>query len=201
MMLGVLALVLLFCMGETYAPTLLRKKVARLRAETGDPRWWCRYDNTSSLWPLLKVNLSRPLKMATTEPICMFWNVYIGVVYAILYLCFVAYPIVFAEIRGWSISFTGLSFVGTGVGAFVAILLEPLFRRMIMAHKKEPETGKPPLDAMMSVVCIGAIASPLGQLWFAWTCVPPVHWIWPILAGVPFGKTSLGILIPLFKRR
>lgn len=41
----------------------------------------------------------------------IFWNLYIAVVYAILYLCFVAYPIIFTEIRGWSPSMTGLAYV------------------------------------------------------------------------------------------
>lgn len=57
-----------------------------------------------------------------------------------------------------------------------------------MAHKKDPETGKPSQEAMISVICIGALASPLGQLWFAWTCEPPIHWIWPVLAGILFGR-------------
>lgn len=34
---------------------------------------------------------------------------------------------------------------------------------------------------------LGAIAAPVGLLWFAWTCDPPVHWIVPIAAGAPFG--------------
>ena len=181
---------LLACMRETYAPTLLRRKAHRKRVKTGDNRWWCRYDERDSLWDLLKVNMSRPLVMAATEPICMFWNLYIGVVYAILYLCFVAYPIVFTQIRGWSISFTGLSFLGNGVGTLIAIALEPVFRHMIQSHKPDPETGRPSLDSMMSVVCIGALASPIGELWFAWTSTPPVHWIWPILAGILFGTLS-----------
>ncbi|MCJ1331935.1 hypothetical protein MMC10_008627 [Thelotrema lepadinum] len=195
MMLGFVALLLLCCMRETYAPIILRKKALRQRAVTGDSRWHSRYDAKESLWTLLKVNFSRPIVMACTEPICIFWNVYIGIVYGILYLCFVAYPIVFTKIREWDIGITGLSFLGTGVGALIAIFLEPLFRRMIQAHKKDPKTGKPPLDAMMSVVCLGAIASPIGQLWFAWTCIPPVHWIWPILAGIPFGFGNVVIFI------
>lgn len=41
---------------------------------------------------------------------------------------------------------------------------------------------------MVSVLCIAALVTPLGQIWFAWTCAPSsIHWIWPILAGVPFG--------------
>jgi MFS family permease len=33
---------------ETYAPALLKKKAAKLRKETGDDRWWCRYDQKLS---------------------------------------------------------------------------------------------------------------------------------------------------------
>jgi MFS family permease len=30
---------------ETYAPVILQRKAAKMRKETGDDRWWCRYDN------------------------------------------------------------------------------------------------------------------------------------------------------------
>jgi len=33
---------------ETYTPALLKKKAAQLRKETGDDRWWCRYDQKLS---------------------------------------------------------------------------------------------------------------------------------------------------------
>jgi hypothetical protein len=83
---------------ETYAPVLLQRKAAKLREETGDDRWWCRYDqrlSSKSLgsgllshWLLtlnclvrqiLKINLSRPFVLAFTEPILWFWNAYISV--------------------------------------------------------------------------------------------------------------------------
>ena len=66
---------------------------------------------------------------------------------------------------------------------------------MINSHKKDPETGKVPPEAMVSVVVIAAILVPVGELWFAWTCVPPVHWIWPILAGIPFGAGNTAVFI------
>ena len=66
---------------------------------------------------------------------------------------------------------------------------------MINSHKKDPETGKVPPEAMVSVVCIAAVLAPVGELWFAWTCVPPVHWIWPILAGIPFGAGNTAVFI------
>ena len=54
---------------ETYAPALLRRKAARLRKESADGRYWCRYDEKKSFWPLLKLNLTRPFVMAVKEPI------------------------------------------------------------------------------------------------------------------------------------
>jgi len=66
---------------------------------------------------------------------------------------------------------------------------------MINSHKKDPETGEVPPEAMVSVVCIAAISLTVGQLWFAWTCTPDVHWIVPILAGIPFGAGNAGVFI------
>jgi multidrug resistance protein len=54
---------------ETYAPAILRRRAAKKRKETGDDRWWSRYDDKLEFWPLLKVNLSRPFVMTVTEPI------------------------------------------------------------------------------------------------------------------------------------
>ncbi len=125
----------------------------------------------------------------------LFWDIYVATIYGILYLCFVAYPIVFSGIRGWSTGITGLSFLGLLIGCLLAIGAEPLIRRMINAHKKDPETGKAPPEAMVSVVCIAAVLAPIGELWFAWTCVPPVHWIWSILAGIPFGAGNTLVFI------
>ncbi|KAI9847247.1 MAG: hypothetical protein M1838_000961 [Thelocarpon superellum] len=171
----------LVCVRETYSPAILRRKAKRRRQETGDNRWHSRYDDKLDLWPLLKLQ---------------FWCLYIGVVYGILYLCFVAYPIVFSQIRGWTPGLAGLSFLGIGVGSFLAIGLEPLIRRLINGHKIDPETGRVPPEAMVSVICVAAILSPLGEIWFAWTCVPAdLHWIWCVLAGVPFGAGNTIIFI------
>jgi MFS family permease len=181
---------------ETYAPVLLQKKAARIREETGDPRYWCRYDERMPLTQRLKINLARPLKMTFFEPIVIFFNLYIALIYGILYLCFVAYPIVYSELRGWSPGISGLAFLGIGVGSLITIACEPLIRRMIDSHKPDPQTGKPPSESMMSVVIIAAVLIPIGELWFAWTCYPiTIHWIWPILAGIPFGAGNTAVFI------
>lgn len=100
-----------------------------------------------------------------------------------------AYPIVFSDIRGWTPGFTGLSFCGIAVGSTIVIICEPLIRKIINSHKLDPVTGEKAPESMVSVVCLAAILIPAGEIWFAWTCVPvSIHWIVPILAGIPFGQ-------------
>ncbi|KIW00089.1 uncharacterized protein PV09_08275 [Verruconis gallopava] len=186
---------MLLCIKETYAPAILRKKVMVRKKETDDGRWWCRYDDKKDFWPLLRLNLSRPFIMTIKEPICIFWDIYIALLYAILYLCFVAYPIVFSDLRGWSPGITGLAYMGIGIGSLICIASEPAIRKMINSHKPDPATGRPPPESMVSIVCIGAITVPIGEMIFAWTCTPNVHWIVPILAGIPFGFGNTSVFI------
>ncbi|KAJ5092652.1 hypothetical protein NUU61_007522 [Penicillium alfredii] len=172
---------------ETYAPALLRRKTKIKQTQTGDRRWWCRFDHDETGLRILKTNLTRPVRMIVSEPICVFWNLYVGVVYAVLFLCFVAYPIVFQEQRGWSPGLAGLSYCGIGTGTAIAVALEPMIRGIIAIHPCDPATGRPPPEAAVFAVCIGSVLIPIGEFWFAWTAQPSVHWISPILAGLPFG--------------
>ncbi|KAG9250571.1 MFS multidrug transporter [Emericellopsis atlantica] len=174
---------------ETYAPTVLKRKTARIRKETGDDRYWCQFDQRVSTWHLMKTNLSRPFMLAATEPILWFMNLWISLVYGILYLCFVAYPIVFRQHRGWSPGIAGLAFVGIGIGTLLGIFSEPLMRRLINApwQPRDPRTGKVAPEATALVMAIAAILTAVGQLAFSWTCLPiTIHWAIPIAMGIPF---------------
>lgn len=112
----------------------------------------------------------------------------ISIVYGILYLCFVAYPIVFSEKRGWGPGISGLAFVGIGIGTLSAIFLEPLLRRLINSQPRDPETGKVLPESQALVMGLGAISASVGQLGFSWTCLPAtIHWAAPIAFGIPFG--------------
>ncbi|KAK0649471.1 major facilitator superfamily domain-containing protein [Cercophora newfieldiana] len=188
LILGGVAFLLLLTVKETYAPTILKRKAARMRKELDDDRWWCRYEENTTTIDLLKVNLSRPFVLAATEPILWFFNVWISVIYGILYLCFIAYPVVFVQYRGWTPGLSGLAFLGIGVGTLLAIFLEPLWRRIINAHPRDPTTGTAIPEATAAVMSLGALLTPVGQLGFSWTCLPTsIPYIAPIAFGVPFG--------------
>lgn len=195
LILAVISWVMTASISETYAPAILKAKAAEMRQTHNDDRYWCRYDEQKTLSQILKTNFSRPFILMATEPILWFWDLYVSLIYGILYLCFVAYPYIFTNIRGWSPGISGLAFIGIGVGSCLSIACEPLIRRMINSHAKDPETGRVPPEASVSIMCIAAILVPIGELIFAWTSLPKVHWIVSIMAGIPFGAGNTIIFI------
>jgi len=111
---------------------------------------------------------------------------YMAVVYGTLYLCFAAFPIVFQEGHGWNPGQGGLAFLGILVGMFfgvAGIIYDN--KRYVRLHRATG--GFAPPESRLPPVIVGGVFAVVGLAWFAATDSPGVHWIVPILAGVPFG--------------
>lgn len=50
----------------------------------------------------------------------------------ILYLTFQAFPIIFGQVHHFSMEFTGLTFIGMGVGMVIGVLLQPQFNKWVI---------------------------------------------------------------------
>ena len=172
---------------ETHVPAILRQKAILRRNLTSDERWWSRHEDRKSVASTFMRHIQRMLVAAVTEPILILWNTYTAIIYGIFYMHIVEHVIVFENLRGWSPGLTSLSYSGIGIGCVLCICLEPVFQRFLKSCKVNPETGIQAPEAMVVPVCIGAFLVPLGHAWFAWTSTPEIHWMIPILAGVPFG--------------
>lgn len=175
---------------ETYAPALLRKRAQKLTAASeGREYYVSSYDlqRSTSFFEVLRINLRRPFVFLITEPIVLLLAVYISIVYAILYAFFAAFPIVFQDIRGFSPGQGGLAFLGVGLGVTIGTALAPYQNKLYHRAMRKSVTGRAPPEARLYMPMMGAILCPAGLFWFAWTSLPPIHWIVPILAGVPYG--------------
>lgn len=136
-----------------------------------------------------KQSLARPWLMSAQEPILFCLSLYMAFIYGVLYLDFTAYPIIYQESRGWSLSMSGLSFLGIGAGMATGTAISPLLDRLRAYYVVK--IGPIP-EARLPHLIPAAWLMPIGLFVFAWTAEPPVHWIVSILAGVPFG---LGLVL------
>jgi MFS family permease len=192
---GVMALVLFLFSPETYAPKLLRDRAERLSKATGQVyRFRSDAKSTLKLATVLKTSLIRPWQFLVYEPIVIVMTLYTAIVYGILYLNFEAYPIVFAVGHGFTAGETGLAFLGILVGvlmavAISAVVINPLYLKTVKKRGyPTPEDRLPPVIAA-GVLMVVALAG------FAATCGPEIHWIAPIMFGIPFGLSMVLIFI------
>ncbi|EKM51927.1 uncharacterized protein PHACADRAFT_212541 [Phanerochaete carnosa HHB-10118-sp] len=184
---GLVYVLMFFTVPETYAPTILLKRAKRLRKETGDATYVTEQElDSRSLAERLRVYVFRPFQLLTREIIVLLLTLYMSVLYGLLYMFFVAYPIVYQEGKGWSSHMTGLMFIPIALGVLLSAALAPMVNKHYN-YLCRKAGGVPPPEARLIPMMVSCWLIPIGLFIFAWTSYPDVHWIGPCIGGFPVG--------------
>lgn len=198
---GVCLIATALTLPETFAPIILKKKAARIRKETGDNRYMAPAEMTKrGAADLLKSTFFKPFAMLVQEPMLLAMTVYMAFIYGLLYLLFVAYPIVFEQGHGFNAGVEGLMFLAFFLGGVVAVILYMLVFNPRYAKKLDQlEKGQrvPPEERLL-VVIVAAPSIVIALFWFAWTTYPSISYWSPMLAGALLGFGLLFVFLGLF---
>ncbi|CAK7897377.1 multidrug resistance protein 1 [[Candida] anglica] len=197
---GASFLVLSFLLPESYGHTLLYRKAQRLRALTQN-------ENIISAGEIENMNVTtkemvvktlwRPIEISLFEPVVLLINIYIAMVYSVMYLWFEAFPIVFLEIYHFNLIEMGVSYVGVMVGVLIAgmiylpITYKSFSLKIIAGEEVAPEVFLP-------VAIFGSVCMPIGLFIFGWSATPSAHWIGPIIGTAIFCVGAFIIFQTLF---
>ncbi|KAF7297331.1 MFS transporter [Mycena indigotica] len=174
---------------ETHGPTLLQWREQR-RLGSSSPRIPFRAQIT-----LFKRALARPIIYLFTEPVVALVSIYLSTLYGILYGFFEAFGIVYRDIRGFSATQYGLTYIALGLGFCCGCVLlwtagQSLYERSARKDLARGELVRP--EARLSLGYYGAIVSPISLFIFAWTApFKHVHWIAPCIAEFLFSCSML----------
>jgi MFS family permease len=81
---------------ETYGPVILKKYAQQMRKATGNPNIVAPIElEKKGAKQMITVTLMRPIRMLLFEAIALFSCLYLALAYAIFYMFFEAYPIIF----------------------------------------------------------------------------------------------------------
>ncbi|KAJ5756917.1 uncharacterized protein N7511_007099 [Penicillium nucicola] len=127
---------------------------------------------------ILVKTLTRPLYMIFYEPIITFTCLYLSFASAIFFMYFEAYPLIFQGIYGMSDGIAGLAFLPTRKSA----------KRPVVQHGRIPAPSSRMPRGPLYVVAL---------FWLGWTSSMNIHWIVPMLAGIPFGMGFFLIFVAL----
>ncbi|KAF7192692.1 Major facilitator superfamily multidrug transporter mdrA [Pseudocercospora fuligena] len=195
---GACAVPLLF-LPETYGPRILLLKARKMRKEgKGEVYAELEMKHTSTRQLFTQV-LGRPLRMMLAEPIVSACCLYLSLIYAIQFMLFQSYSVIFPPIYGFGPGQTGLAFLAIALGNLPIALLFVLWwdgylRRAKAASKAwafKEEYQRLPL------AILGGPLFAAGLFWIGWGAREDVHWIVPILGGLPLGIGFVLIFVAL----
>ncbi|KAJ7452164.1 major facilitator superfamily domain-containing protein [Mycena galericulata] len=176
------------CVPETHGPTLLKWRTAK-EGKAPPPLKF------SKIMSVFKVALARPFVYLFTEPVVMLISLYLSTLYGILYGFFEAFTVVYLEIRGFSSTSYGLTYISMGLGfLFACLLLRTIGQSAyVKRHRADSAKGLPTQpEARLVLAYFGAILSPISLFIFAWTApFTDVHWIAPCIACFLFACSML----------
>lgn len=139
------------CVPETYHPVLLRRKAIKLREETGNPAYIATIEKMNkSVVRTVAWSCVRPFQLLFLEQMCLNLCLLSAILLGVLYLFFGAFPLVFENNHGFTLSQTGLTFLGLLFGMLIGIACDPLWRknynRLVERNGgvSEPEFRLPP---------------------------------------------------------
>ncbi|KAF4343106.1 multidrug resistance [Fusarium beomiforme] len=176
-----------FTVPETYAPTLLARRARKLRASTGETDHVT--EQELDLRPLserLRIFLIRPFQLLFGELIVFLISVYMSVLYGLLYMFFVAYPIIYQKGKGYSAGKTGLMFIPVAVGVLLSAACSPWVNSHYISLVKK-HNGHPPAEVRLIPMMASCWFIPIGLFIFAWTSYKDLSWAGPAMGGFPVG--------------
>ncbi|KAL8975142.1 MAG: hypothetical protein Q9197_000628 [Variospora fuerteventurae] len=194
-----ISLAFLFFMPETYGPTILQRRAERMRKETGNPNIFAPIElEKKGARQMMTITLTRPIRMILFEAIVLFTCIYVSIAYAIFYLFFQAYPLIFESTYGFNTGTAGLAFLAIAVGAFLSLAIFMYWDSVLVRAKK---TNAPwtliEEYRRLPLACLGGPLYVISLLWLGWSSNVKVHWIVPILSGIPFGIGFMLIFMAL----
>ena len=175
----------IFFLPETSSSNILYRRTRRLRKLTGIQSLSCQPEIMAEQMTgrdVVLIALVRPITLSFLEPIVFLLNLYIALVYGLLYIWFESFPLVFEGIYKFNLSEEGLAFIGILLGAVLVIppffwylykVVEPQFNSN---GELKPEKRLPP-------AFVGAFCIPICLFWFGWSAKPDLHWIMPIIGS------------------
>jgi multidrug resistance protein len=186
-MAGVVYILITFTVPETFAPTILAKRAKKLREKTGENDHVTEQDlDLRPFTERLRIFLVRPFQLLFGELIVFLVSLYMSVLYGLLYMFFVAYPIIYQRGKGYTAGITGLMFIPIALGILSSAACAPLVNKHYLTMVKK-HNGSPPAEVRLVPMMISCWFIPIGLFIFAWTSYPRLSWVGPAIGGFPVG--------------
>jgi multidrug resistance protein len=156
-------------------------------------RWRVKSDEErATLLKMISISLYRPFHLLFTEPVVLFFSIWITFAWSVLYLLFSAIPLIFQTRYDFNVAQSCAIFAAVLIGAIISVIIsvyqEPLAHKYVSNERLRAYFATP--EGRLSFCCVQSSLLPIGCFWFGWTCFSDIPWIVPTLG---IGCATMGI--------
>ncbi|BGP07027.1 hypothetical protein JCM10049v2_002857 [Rhodotorula toruloides] len=201
---GLIQLLGLIGLRETYSPILLRKKAAALKKSMGLPRDSDRVQTSyeakaggrrKTPREVVLHGMLRPFALLAYEPILQLFALYLAVIYGCIYLLLTTMSQLYEGTYGQSTGIASLHYIALALGFMIASqggarLLDVIYRRL---KAREHGPGRP--EFRLPLVVPASISLPFGLLLYGWSAEHRLHWIVPGESYIGLVFIGLGMIL------
>lgn len=194
---AVLLLAVTIFVPETYKMALYEKAEKQKRGKN----YKSSGENKKTFWAIfstLILSTKRPLIMIASDSIIFISSFASGILLAIIYLFFVAYPIIFEEIYNFQPKSTGMTFMGITAGMLCTIPTRGIWKLIYNRLKDSQNDGQGKPEYRLPQMLVGIVTVSIGLLFFAFTIRPSIHFMIPLVASGIFGFGCLLVFNSVF---
>ncbi|KAH7310527.1 major facilitator superfamily domain-containing protein [Stachybotrys elegans] len=138
----------------------------------------------------IRNGLLRPFHMTLVEPLTLFLGLYTSYSFAMIFSFFGSYAYIYSTVYGFDAKQIGLCYIPVIVGFLLAVVVFAYFD--VTKYQKELQRSNHVApEHRLYAALFGSWMVTVGLFWFAWAPRESVHWIAPVLAGLPMGCGTL----------
>lgn len=140
---GTMALIDAIFISETYAAVILKSRAMKIREETGNQKIMAELEKKKlTIGYVFEAYFSRPIKMLCLDPISLSFAFLTAFTFGILYLSFIAFPIEYKKVRGWTQVQAALPNIGIIIGVLcglaACVWYQPRYNAALKKNDGEP---------------------------------------------------------------
>ncbi|BCS29531.1 MFS transporter [Aspergillus puulaauensis] len=193
--------VALIWMRESHAPTILQRKVRKVRQSEPGRDFYTVFDldlNPSSKTPKAGQVLSkaiRPVLYLVLDPVLCLLSIYYAFVFGELYLLVTTFSEIFSLGYGHSAGIVGIDLLAQGIGSIIGLFVTMKLLEYVYKRQMRSEKGYNPESRLVSAFP-GALILTAGLFIYGFTALR-VHFIVPLLGLLIFSLGAMNIFLAI----
>ncbi|OOF99256.1 hypothetical protein ASPCADRAFT_163364 [Aspergillus carbonarius ITEM 5010] len=190
---GLVGILGIFFLTETYEPYILKVKAQKLRKQTGNLAFYTDFEkaqpSTKELW---KISIERPFILLGTQIIIQALGLYMAFLYGLMYLMLATFPALWQDVYGESVSIGSLNYISIGIGLLLGTQIGARLNDRVFLILKQRNDGTGLPEHRIPLMLPASVLVGVGMFWYGWSASPHVQWIVP---DIGIAVASVGIII------